>query len=282
MARALPIAWLNGAFLPLADARISPLDRGFLFADAIYEVIAVYDGKPLLLEAHLARLARSLGELSIDNPLDEAGWRALVGELITRNGGGDMGVYVQVTRGADIGRDHAFPSGVTPTVFAMASPVPERNPAEPGVRAITGPDIRWARCDIKSTALLANVLLRQAARAAGAGEYIMLRDGFVTEGSGSSVLIVERGDVIVRPDGCEILPGTTLQLVRELAIACGLGYREEAISESRLRNADEVWLTAALRGVAPVTHLDGRPVGNGTPGPAWRAVAGAYERRKRA
>ena len=150
-----------------------------------------------------------------------------------------------------------------------------------GVRAITGPDIRWARCDIKTTALLANVLLRQDAAEAGAGELIMLRDGFVTEGSGSSVIIVEGGVLISRPNGPEILPGTTIRLVREVAAQGGFGYREEAISESRLRAADEVWLTAALRGVAPVTHIDGQPVGDGTPGPVWRVVAQGYELRKR-
>jgi D-alanine transaminase len=282
MARGLPIAWLNGEFLPLAEARISPLDRGFLFADAVYEVIAVYDGRPLLLDAHLARLGRSLRELAIAAPLDADGWRATIAGLVARNGGGDMGVYLQVSRGADAGRDHAFPQGVRPTVFAMASPLAPVNLATAGVRVITGPDPRWARCDIKSTALLANVLLRQAAAAAGAGEYLMLRDGVVTEGSGSSVVIVESGVLVARPDGPEILPGTTIRLVREVAAACGFGYRDETISEPRLRAADEVWLTAALRGVAPVTHIDGRPVGNGTPGPVWRAVAEAYERRKRA
>jgi D-alanine transaminase len=282
VARALPIAWLNGEFLPLAAARISPLDRGFLFADAVYEVIAVYGGRPLLLDAHLARLERSLRELEIANPLDADDWRTTIAGLVARNGGGDMGVYLQVTRGADAGRDHAFPQGVSPTVFAMASPLAPATLATAGVRAITGPDPRWARCDIKSTALLANVLLRQAAAAAGAGEYLMLRDGFVTEGSGSSVVIVESGVLVARPDGPEVLPGTTLRLVREVAAACGFGYREEAISEPRLRAADEVWITAALRGVAPVTHIDGRPVGHGTPGPVWRAVAEAYERRKRA
>jgi D-alanine transaminase len=282
VARALPVAWLNGTFLPLADACISPLDRGFLFADAVYEVIAVYGGRPLLLDEHLARLQRSLRELAMANPLEEAGWRALVAGLVARNGGGDMGIYLQVTRGADTGRDHRLPAGLAPTVFAMASPLAPFDPDTAAVRAITGPDTRWARCDIKSTALLANVLLRQAASAAGAGEYIMLRDGLVTEGSGSSVVIVESGVLVSRPDGPEVLSGTTIRLVRELAAGCGFGYREEPISESRLRAADEVWITAALRGIAPVTHLDGQPVGQGVPGPVWRAVAQAYEHRKRA
>jgi len=285
MAQSLPIAYLNGRFLPVAEARISPLDRGFLFADAVYEVIAVYDGRPLLLDAHLARLARSLAELRIANPHAEAAWRDIVAQLIARNreagAGADMGIYVHVSRGADRGRDHLLPTGLAPTVYAMASPLAPADPDTPGVSAITGPDPRWARCDIKSTALLANVLLRDAARQAGAGEYIMLRDGFVTEGAGSSVVIVEGGTLVSRADSTAILPGTTLRLVREVAATAGFGYREESIHEARLRAADEIWLTAAMRGVAPVTRLDGVPVGAGVPGPVWRVVAQAYEIRKR-
>lgn len=285
MAQALPIAFLDGEFLPLAAARISPLDRGFLFGDAVYEVVGAYDGVPLLLEAHLARLARSLAELRIAVPCDAAGWRRIIAGLIERNGGGqahpDLGLYLQVSRGADAGRDHCFPQGLRPTVFAMASALAPTRLDAPGVRAITAPDNRWGRCDIKSTALLANVLLRQAAADAGAGECIMLRDGCVTEGSGSSVLVLEGRSLVSRPNGPDILPGTTIALVRELAAAAGLGWREEAVSEARLRSADEVWLTAALRGLAAVTHVDGRPVAAGVPGPMWRVVAEAYERRKR-
>jgi D-alanine transaminase len=162
----------------------------------------------------------------------------------------------------------------------MASPLARPELSQAGVRAITGTDLRWARCDIKATALLANVLQRQAAVEAGAGEMILLRDGFVTEGAGSSVVIVEQSTLVSRPNGNDILPGTTIGLVRELATDCGFGYREEAISEERLHAADEIWLTAALRGIAPVTHLDGRPVGAGVAGPVWQAVARAYERRK--
>jgi D-alanine transaminase len=281
MPAALPIACLNGIFMPIDEARISPLDRGFLFADAVYEVIAVYGGEPVLLDAHLQRLERSLHELRIANPQPAGGWQAIVEELVTRNGGGDMGVYIQVSRGTSNGRDYAFPPDLPPTVFAMASPLARPGFATSGVRAITGPDIRWGRCDIKATALLANVLLRQAATEAGAGEMILLRDGFVTEGAGSSVIVIEQRTLCSRPDGNDILPGTTIRLVRELAAGLGFGYREEPVSESRLRGADEIWLTAALRGVAPVTHLDGRPVGTGSPGPVWQAVAGAYELQKK-
>ncbi len=282
MARALPIAWLNGTWLPLAEARVSPLDRAFLFADAVYEVVAVYGGRPLLVDEHLARLARSLRELGIADPHDDAAWRALIAGLVERNRSaapdGHLGVYLQVSRGADTGRDHGFPADVPATVFGMASPLAAFDPTGSGLRAITAPDNRWARCDIKSTALLGNVLLRQAAAAAGAQECIMLRAGRLTEGSSSTVAIVEGRTVVTRPDGPEVLPGTTIRLVRSLAPACGLDWREEDIAESRLRRADEIWITSAMRGVLPVTHLDGKPVGAGVPGPAWRTIAVAYER----
>jgi D-alanine transaminase len=279
MADALPTAWLNGRFLPIGEAAISPLDRGFLFGDAVYEVIPVYGGRPLLLDAHLARLDRSLRELAIPNPLTRSEWAELVAGLAERNGGGDLGVYLQVTRGADRGRDHAFPKGVQPTVFGMASPAP-KPAADPGVRAITLPDLRWGRCDVKATALLANVLAREAATEAGAGEAILLWEGVVTEGATSSVLIVEDGRLVRRPNGQEILPGTTTDLVVELARRLGVECVEAEIGEARLRGADEIWLASAMRGVAPVVMLDGAPVGDGVPGALWRRVAALYEQHK--
>lgn len=282
MARALPIAHLNGAFLPIEQARISPLDRGFLFGDAIYEVIPVFGGQPLLLDEHLARMERSLAEIRIRPPHDASGWRALIGTLIERNGGGDMSIYLQVSRGADNGRDHAFPAAIPPTVFGMASPMARPDLAHAGVRAITAADPRWARCDIKSTSLLANILMRQAAAEAGASEVILIRDGDVTEGSASSVVIVEGNRLTTRPNGPEILPGTTIGLVRRLALECGYQFQEEIITESRLRNADEIWVMGAVRGISPITHLDGQPVATATPGPVWRAVAQRYESCKRA
>jgi D-alanine transaminase len=282
VAKPLSIAFLNGAFVPIEEARISPLDRGFLFGDAVYEVIPVYAGRPLLLDEHLQRLERSLAETRIRPPLDVAGWRTLVAGLVQRNGAGDMSIYLQISRGADVGRDHAFPASVAPTVFAMASPLAPVDPAAAGIRAITAADPRWARCDIKSTSLLANVLLRQLATDAGASEVLLLREGFLTEGSASSVVIVEKNTLISRSNGPEILPGTTIRLVRDLARECGYAYREEAITEHRLREADEIWVMGAARGISPVTHLDGAPVGNGAAGPVWRAIAERYEACKRA
>lgn len=282
MTTPLPTAWFNGAFMPLGEVRISPLDRGFLFADAVYEVIPVFAGRIFLLGPHLARLERSLAQLRIRNPESREGWTRIVTGLVERNGGGSLAIYLQVSRGADAGRDHGFPGeDVAPTVFAMATPIAEPQPDAPGIRAITVPDQRWGRCDIKSTGLLANVLARQAAREAGAGEALLLRQGQLTEGSGSSVLIVEQGSLVRRPAGTEILPGTTTDAVVTAALVIGIPCRDEPISESRLRAADEIWIAAAARGLVPVVELDGRPVGSGAPGPIWRKVARAFDALRR-
>ena len=278
MAETLPNAYLNGIFQALDEIRISPLDRGFLFGDAVYEVVPVRSGKPLLIDAHLGRLDRSLEALRIANPYPEARWRELIAELTTRNGGGNLAVYLQVSRGADTGRDHAFPVDATPTVFAMATKLTEHDYAD-GVKAITLPDNRWGRCDIKATALLANVLAKQTAIESGAAEAILLWDGDVTEGSVSSVLIVENGDVVRRPHGNEVLPGTTTDFVVQVARESGIVVHEQIIDERRLRSADEIWLTGATRGIAPVVELDGAPVGTGAPGPVWQQVVKRFEQR---
>ncbi|MEE8236114.1 MAG: aminotransferase class IV [Gammaproteobacteria bacterium] len=274
MADALSIVYLNGSFQNIREAHISPLDRGFLFGDAVYEVIPVHGGKPLLLKEHLARLERSLSEIRMVNPHTPEEWSSIVKSLIEQNSGGNLGIYIQISRGADTGRDHAVPDGIDPTVFGMASRIADTDSWDSGVTAITLPDLRWARCDIKSTALLANVLARQQAVEAGADDAILIRDGYVTEASVSSVIIVEGGVLVTRNNGPELLPGTTRQLVLTLATEAGLSCREEAISEERLRTADELWLMSAGRGVVPVTHLDGSPVGDGKPGPVWNRVKG--------
>ncbi len=274
MADALSIVYLNGSFQNIREAHISPLDRGFLFGDAVYEVIPVHGGKPLLLKEHLARLERSLSEIRMVNPHTPEEWSSIVKSLIEQNSGGNLGIYIQISRGADTGRDHAVPDGIDPTVFGMASRIAGTDSWDSGVTAITLPDLRWARCDIKSTALLANVLARQQAVEAGADDAILIRDGYVTEASVSSVIIVEGGVLVTRNNGPELLPGTTRQLVLTLATEAGLSCREEAISEERLRTADELWLMSAGRGVVPVTHLDGSPVGDGKPGPVWNRVKG--------
>jgi D-alanine transaminase len=269
MAAPLPVCWLNGTFLPLAQARISPLDRGFLFADAVYEVLPVYAGRPFLFGEHMARLERSLGEIRMAMPLTRPEWAALLTELVARNGGGDMYLYVHVSRGAEEGRNHALNPALAPTVFLMAAPLPPLDQAarEAGVAAVTLPDQRWGRCDIKSTALLANVLAKSVAADQGATEAILLADGWLREGSSSSVLVVRGGTLSAPPYGPEILPGTTRDLAIRLCARAVIPVRIAPVSEHDLRHADEILLGFATRGILAVTRLDGAPVGGGRPGP---------------
>lgn len=270
----LPICHLNGALLPLREARVSPLDRSFLFGDGVYEVAAARRGQARRLPSNLARLRRSLAELRIRNPHSDEEWRRLVEELIAANGGGDVYVYLQVSRGAEFGRNHAPLPDLTPTVFAFCVPLlpPSPQVLEQGVACITAQDIRWARCDIKSVALLANVLLRQQAIEAGADEAILLRDGFLTEASASSIYVVLDRELRMPPNGPSLLPGTTRGLIEQLADQNAISWREGAVSERELRAADEVWLSAATRGVVAVTRIDGQPVASGVPGPLWRRM----------
>lgn len=270
MADPLPICYLNGEFLPLREARISPLDRGFLFGDSVYEVLPVFAGRMFRFREHFDRLERSLGEIGIPSPHAHAQWLTLLEELIRRNGGADMYVYVQVTRGMEFGRNHAFPANVAPAVFAMAAPLPALTPEqrEKGLAAITVEDFRWGRCDIKTTALLANVLMKQQAAEAGAQEAIIVRNGEVLEGASSSVFVVLSGAVITPPNSRSILPGTTRDAALEIAEGV-TPIRFRTISLDELRAASEVWIAAATRDVVPVTTIDGRPVGEGKPGPVW-------------
>lgn len=270
----LPICHLNGALLPLREARVSPLDRSFLFGDGVYEVAAARGGKARRWPANLARLRRSLGELRIRNPHSDEEWTRLIEQLIAANGGGDLYVYLQVSRGAEYGRNHAPLPDIPPTVFAFCAPLPAPSPQalEQGLSCITAPDIRWGRCDIKSVALLANVLLRQQAIEAGADEVILLREGYLTEASASSIYVVVDGELRVPPQGVRLLPGTTRGLIEELADQHEIAHRATPVREQELRSAEEVWLSAATRGVLAVTRIDGQPVGTGVPGPLWRRM----------
>ncbi|HLK70921.1 MAG TPA: aminotransferase class IV [Steroidobacteraceae bacterium] len=279
MAEPRSICHLDGQLLPLREARISPLDRSFLFGDGVYEVIAARRGVPRRLAANLARLSRSLSELSIANPHSDGEWRALVQELIDANGGGDVYLYLQVSRGAEYGRNHAPLPHVAPLVFAFCAPLPlpDAQVLASGVSCITAQDTRWARCDIKSVALLANVLLRQRAIDAGAAESILLRDGQLTEASASSVCVIIEGEIRFPPDSPQRLPGTTGGLIAELAAAHGIPCRICPVSERELRGAAEIWLTAATRGAIAVTSLDGQPVGTGRPGPLWQRMHALLE-----
>ncbi len=282
MADPLPICYLNGAYLPLGEARISPLDRGFLYADGAYEVMPVYAGRPFRFAEHCARLTRSLAELRMEDPMASGEWREMIARLIERNGGEDQYIYWQVTRGAEWGRNHAPLPVVPRTVFAFCAPLPVTPPdvLERGLACITAEDTRWARCDVKSVALLANVLLRQLSVDAGASETILLRGGELTEASAAAVHVVVQGELRTPPRTERILPGTTRSVVEELADRVGLRHRSVRVTEAQLRDAEEVWLSAATRELVPVTRLDGRPVGTGTPGPAWRRLYAELQRLK--
>lgn len=278
--------YLNGEFMAADRARISPMDRGFLFADGIYEMIPAYNGTLFRLDEHLQRLERSLGEVRIGNPHGRGQWQALLRELVQRNGGGNQAVYLQITRGAAHRRDHAFPGAdLSPTVFAMCSPVAPPAADTPdtaeGVSAITLDDTRWARCDIKSVSLLPNILLRQQAVESGATEAILLRDGFVTEGSASNVFIVLDGTVTTPPRSHLILGGITRDLIIELCRDHGLPVREREISESELASAEEIWVSSSTKEVVPVVELNRKPVGDGQPGPLWKRLARHYVNFKR-
>ncbi len=278
MGAPLPIAYFDGAFLPVGEVRISPLDRGFLFADSVYEVLPAYGGRPFRFVEHVDRLNRSCREIRIEPPHTHAEWARILTELSARNGGGDIYLYVHVTRGAENDRNHAIPKGLKPTVFAMAMPLPTLTDAvkADGVRAITTPDLRWKRCDIKSTSLLGNVLAKTLAADAGALEAILLDDGWLREGSSTSVIVVKDGVLHAPPEGHEILPGTTRALVFELAARLGIPVHVAPVPEAALRGADEMLIAFATRGVLPVTSIDGAPVGAGRPGPVWRRLFDAF------
>jgi D-alanine transaminase len=283
MAPPLPICYLNGTRLPLEEARISPLDRGFLYADGAYEVMPVYGGRPFRFAAHRERMTRSLAEIRMRDPHTAEEWREILGKLIVVNGGGDQYVYWQVTRGTENGRNHAPLPDIARTVFAFCAPLPltPTHVLECGIACVTAEDTRWARCDIKSVSLLANVLLRQLAVDAAAAETILLRDGELTEASSSAVHVVIRGEIRTPPRSPRILPGTTRGVVEEMANRAGIPFRSAPVSQSELRNADEVWVSAATREVQPVTTLDNRPIASGKPGPLWRRVYDELQRYKR-
>jgi len=283
MADPLPLCYLDGAYLPLKEARISPLDRGFLYADGVYEVMPVYGGRPFRFAAHAERLTRSLTALRMEDPHARAEWRAILGTLIERNDAGDQYVYWQVTRGAQYGRTHAPLPDIPRTVFAFCAPLPLITPQQlaSGLACVTATDTRWARCDVKSVALLANVLLRQESVDAGAAETILLRDGELTEASASAVHVVIGKELLTPPNSRRILPGTTRSVVEEMAGRAALPWRAAPVTEAQLRAADEIWISAATREVQAVTRLDGRPVGSGKPGPHWRAVYEELQSYKR-
>jgi D-alanine transaminase len=281
----MTIVYLNGEFMNAADARISPMDRGFLFADGVYEVIPVFGGRPLGLNEHLSRLEYSLDALRLARPAPRETLAALVLQMVARNGGGNLAVYLQVTRGAPERRDHAFPVPATrPTLFMMASELGataiEDAEGAAGARAITAEDLRWLRCDIKSVALLPNVLMRQRAIEAQAAETIMLRQGQLTEGSSTNVFIVKQGRISTPPLSSLILAGVTRAMVLEICRGRGMAIEERNISGAELMAADEIWVTSSTKDVLPIVKLDGQSVGAGRPGPVWKSFAVFYLEHK--
>ena len=285
------LCYLNGRYLPLNQAHVSVLDRGFIFGDGIYEVLPVYGKRLFRFDEHLARLQRGLNKIRIRNPLAREGWleraRHLVAALADKTGAQDQLVYIEITRGV-APRDHVMPDGVEPTVFMMVNPMrpPTAEQRHQGVACITARDFRWERGDIKSVSLLGNVLARQMSADQGATETIMFRDGFLTEASASNVWVVHEGAVLGPPKSEHVLEGIRVDLLRELCEECGIAYNLRPIAEADVHSADEVMLSSATKEVLPVTRIDGEAVGHGAmrgkPGPVYARLHEAYQRAKAA
>ena len=276
------LVYLNGEFMPLEEARIPVLDRGFIFGDGVYEVVPVYSRQPFRMAEHLRRLQNSLDGIRLVNPFTDAEWTKLMEEIIAKNDGDDQSIYLQVTRGV-ARRDHAFPKHVKQTVFMMSSllTTPPREQIEKGMPAITATDFRWLKCDVKSVSLLGNCLLRQMAVDAGAVETILFRDGKLTEASASNVFVVKNGVLLAPPKNNLVLPGITYDVVLEIARAREFEIEVREISEAETRNADEIWVTSSTKEVLAITTLDGKPVGDGTPGMLFRRMHALYQEFKR-
>ncbi|HZZ93510.1 MAG TPA: D-amino acid aminotransferase [Usitatibacter sp.] len=276
------IAHFNGRLVPLEDITISPLDRGFIFGDGVYEVIPVYDGVMLHGREHFQRLQRSMDAIRLANPHSVDEWLGITRELLAHHPG-NVSVYIQVTRGVPPKRDHVMPKGLVPTVFMMVQPLatPSREAIENGVACVTHEDFRWTRCHIKSTSLLGNVMARQVSADVGATETILLRDGLVTEASSSNVFVV-KGDVVAAPPQDNlILLGITYELVTRLAREGTVKLQVRPVPEAELRNADEIWLSSSTKEVLAVTKLDGEAVGSGKPGPVFRRMHALYQEYKK-
>ena len=275
------MVFLNGKFMPIEEARVPVLDRGFIFGDGVYELIPVYSRVPFRMDEHLARLERSLAAVRIRNPYGRAEWRDIILQLVAKQSFEDQGVYFQVTRGV-ARRDHAFPKDAVPTVFVMSNPLvnPPRELVEGGAAAVSAVDDRWQHCDIKSISLIGNCLLRQVSADAGAVETILFRDGNLTEASASNVFVVKGGVILSPPKSNLILPGITYDVIAEIAQAGGLTLEYRDIAEAEVRGADEVWVTSSSKEVLAIVTLDGRPVADGKPGPVFRRVHALYQEFK--
>lgn len=274
----MALVYLNGEFLPLEDARISVLDRGFTFADGVYEVFLVYHRKIFRFAEHIKRLNLSLAAIYMDNPLTSGEWEDILMTLVAGNPAADQSLYLQVTRGVSE-RDHAIQPAPQPTVFAMSKALPQRDLSR-GISAITSEDIRWKYCHIKAITLLPSVMLRHQAAQAGATEALLLRGDSVTEGAASNVFVVCDGIIKTPPKDGSLLPGITRDLLVELLQDSGIICREETVTRDELFQADEIWITSSTWEIVPVIKLDGLPVGSGAPGPIWRQAVGIYQRFK--
>ena len=275
------LCYLNGDYTPLNQAKVSVLDRGFIFGDGIYDVVPVYGRKLFRFAQHLARLERNLGKLRIPNPHTQDEWLDRCRHLVAAHTAEDQMVYIQVTRGVAV-RDHVIPQDIVPTVFIMASamkPVSDKALAE-GVACVTAQDFRWERGDIKSTSLLGNVLARQVSADVGATETILFRDGVLTEASSSNVWLVKDGAVLGVPKSEHVLEGIRFELLRELCAQEGIAFSLQPIREAEVRTADELLLSSASKEVLAVTKLDGKPIGSGRPGPVFQRLHAAYQRAK--
>ncbi|HVE50501.1 MAG TPA: D-amino acid aminotransferase [Casimicrobiaceae bacterium] len=272
---------LNGELIALGDAKISVLDRGFIYGDGVYEVIPVYGRSPFRLSQHLTRLQRSLDGIRLANPHDAAKWRSLIEALIEKQSFANQAVYLQVTRGV-AKRDHAFPADVSQTVFMMSNPLPlpSREQVERGVSVVTADDNRWQRCDLKTTSLLGNVLMRQLAADANAAETVMFRDGWLTEASASNVLLVIDGRIVAPPKDNHILPGITYDAAEEFARGAGMQFEIRPVSKEETFAADEIWLSSSTKEVLAVTSVDGKPFANGKPGPMFRRMYDVFQSNK--
>ena len=270
--------YLNGKFLPLEEASVSILDRGFMLGDGVYEMIPVYQRKPFRLDEHLRRLQHSLDGIRLANPLTESQWREVIAQVVAGHLADNQAVYLQITRGA-APRDHTFPKHALPTVLVMSNPLGGPDPAqvEHGICAISTPDIRWGRCDLKTINLLPNVLAKQKAVEAGCVECIQFRDGVLTEGAASNIFVVKNGVILAPVKDHRMLPGITYDLVMELAQQDNLPVEVRDISEAEVRRADELWLTSSGREVQAIVELDGQPVGNGKPGLLYRKMYALYQ-----
>ncbi len=276
--------YLNGQYMPIEEAKISVLDRGFIFGDGVYEVIPVYSRKAFRLAEHLRRLQHSLDGIKLANPHSDNGWTDIINELIARNAAQDQYLYLHITRGA-AKRDHAFPNPpVKPTLFMMSNPLltPPAELLHSGIACITAPDNRWLRCDIKAIALLPNVLLRQMAIDAGCAETILIRDeAFMTEGAASNIFVVKNGKLLAPPKDNLMLPGITYDVVLELAATNGIPHEVRRIAVAEVFGADELLLTSSTKEVLAITRLDGKPVGTGKPGAMFARLHALYQDFKR-